>query len=331
MKKRADIKLELTRFVSLAILGYLIFFFTNEIYKLNLITSIILALVSACFFFYAWKKSFFGFLMLSLFSISLYLSIAISFDISIYLNYFISLVYGLLLTHTYEKWKNKDKYGWLMLLGFCIVWGVLAFNVSYRNEWIIENLLTIPFVVLLLVVSRWFRMSKITYSLIYLYMFLHIIGSHYTYAEVPFGFWLENFLGITRNHYDRIVHFSFGFLLAYPVREVFVRVGKYKGIWALFAPILFVFGMSAFYEILEWWVALVFGGDLGVAYLGTQGDVWDAQKDIFLAGIGSILAMMITFITIMTFNAKNYWKELKESFKVDRRILGEVAIERMGK
>src|SRR3989338_2365052 len=147
-------------------------------------------------------------------------------------------------------------------------------------------------------------------------MMLNEIGSHYTYAEVPFGFWLQDFLGLSRNHYDRIVHFCFGFLFAYPFREVFMRIGKTKGWWALLIPIITILGLAGVYEVIEWGAAEVFGGDLGVAYLGTQGDVWDAQKDIALAGIGAIIAMLITMIVLLSYKWKEYTKELGESFQI---------------
>ena len=162
-----------------------------------------------------------------------------------------------------------------------------------------ENVLNIPFVILLIIISRWFKFSKLSYTLIFIFMFLNIVGSHYTYAEVPFGFWLQNFFNLNRNHYDRIVHFSFGLLFAYPVREIFIRIGKAKGFWALWTPIELVLGLSAIYEILEWWIAVVFGGDMGIAYLGTQGDIWDAQWDMFLAGLGSIIAILIVLLVLL--------------------------------
>ena len=163
-------------------------------------------------------------------------------------------------------------------------------------------------------------------------MMLNVIGSHYTYAEVPFGFWLQNFFQLSRNHYDRIVHFSFGFLFAYPMREIFMRIGKAKGFWALWMPIELVLGLSAIYEVLEWWVAVVFGGDLGVAYLGLQGDVWDAQKDMFLAGMGSLIAMLIVFIVLIAYENREYIKELKTSLRVSQpEPLGERALEKIQK
>ena len=158
---------------------------------------------------------------------------------------------------------------------------------------------------------------------------LNVIGSHYTYAEVPFGFWLQDFFNLGRNHYDRIVHFSFGFLFAYPIREIFMRIAKTKGIWALWTPIELVLGLGAIYEILEWWITLVVGGDLGIAYLGSQGDVWDAQWDMFLAGTGSFIAMGIVLLVLLIYKKREYITELKNSLKISSKPLGEKALEKI--
>lgn len=132
-----------------------------------------------------------------------------------------------------------------------------------------------------------------SYLLICVYLCLHVYGSKHTYAENPFGYWLQDTLGTSRNHYDRIVHFSFGFLLAYPMREAFLRWLEYPKWVSWLLPIEITLSISGFYEIIEWSVADIFFKEQGDAYLGTQGDIWDAQKDIFLAFSGAILATSI--------------------------------------
>jgi putative membrane protein len=161
-------------------------------------------------------------------------------------------------------------------------------------------------------------------------MVLHVMGSHYTYSEVPLGYWMSEFFGLERNHFDRVVHFSFGFLWAYPMREIFRRIADAKGFWAFWIPVELVLALSCVFELIEWVFAVIFGGDLGIAYLGTQGDIWDAQKDMALAGLGSIIAMLITAGIIIYLDRKNFFREFKESFKVkSKAILGEVALEKM--
>ncbi len=243
------------------------------------------------------------------------------------ISFFVALIFGYL----YERMKNKESYPLLLLVLFAWIWLILAFNVKYFEDWVLENIINVTFLILLYLTYRWFRFSKLSYGLMFTFMVLNIIGSHYTYAEVPFGYWLQSFLGLGRNHYDRIVHFCFGFLMAYPIREMMKRVSSAKGFWSLYIPIEFVLAFSAIYEIIEWVTAIVFGGDLGIAYLGTQGDVWDPIKDMALAGLGSIITMAVTFFVLTYYNSKGFWKEFKASFHIDKTVLGEEAIRKLQK
>ena len=117
-------------------------------------------------------------------------------------------------------------------------------------------------------------------------------GSKYTYAENPFGYWLKDYFHTSRNHYDRIVHFSFGFLLAYPMRELFLKWLNYPKWVSWMLPIEITLSISAFYELIEWAVADVIFPEQDFAYLGTQGDIWDAQKDMFMAFCGALISMI---------------------------------------
>ncbi len=187
---------------------------------------------------------------------------------------------------------------------YTLVWIWAAINPLHQDDWLLENILVIIFVFLLIVIYKKFPLSDLSYILITIFLTLHTIGSHYTYAEVPFGFWLEETFNLGRNHYDRIVHFSFGLLLAYPIREVFLRVAHAKGFWAFYLPLDVTLAFSALYEMVEWGAARVFGGELGVAYLGTQGDIWDAQKDMLAATVGAIICMTITALVRKKFKNK---------------------------
>jgi putative membrane protein len=158
------------------------------------------------------------------------------------------------------------------------------------------------FVVALAASYRKLTLSKNSYLLIFLFLSLHLLGAHYTYAQVPYDRWLEALSGDTlsslfgweRNNFDRLVHFCYGLLLAYPVREVLQRAVPLRGFWGYFFPLSVTMSTSMCYELIEWGAAAIFGGDLGQAYLGTQGDVWDAQKDMAFAGLGALIAMLIT-------------------------------------
>ena len=179
------------------------------------------------------------------------------------------------------------------LLVFFAVWIWTFIGTTNRANWITENALTILFVGGLAISHRRFKFSDLSYTLMFVYILLHIYGAMYTYAENPLGYWLANVLDWQRNHYDRIVHFSFGFMLAYPMRDYFTNHFHWPRwvCWTL--PVEITMSFSAAYELIEWAVADVFFPAQGAAYLGSQGDVWDAQKDMGLAFSGAVLAMLI--------------------------------------
>jgi putative membrane protein len=216
------------------------------------------------------------------------------------------------------------KYQISLVAAFILVWIWAAINPTYRHDWLLENYLVFIFVPIILLLGYYFRLSNVSYTLITIFMILHVIGSHYTYAEVPFGDTLKVWFGADRNMYDRLVHFSFGFLLAYPIREVFIRLSKVKGFWAYYFPLDLALAFSAVYEIIEWLTARNVDPAAGLAFLGAQGDVWDAQKDMLMAGIGALIAMFIIFLINWIFN-KNHWEEIKESFRIPKndKPLGE--------
>ena len=190
------------------------------------------------------------------------------------------------------------KNNWLKLfIGvFLINWANSYIGNTDTANWILENTLVFLFLGFLGFSYKKFQFSDLSYLLVCVYLCLHVYGSKYTYAENPFGYWLKDALDLSRNHYDRIVHFSFGFLLAYPMREMFLRWLKFPSWVAWTLPIEITLSISGFYELIEWAVADVFFKAQGDAYLGTQGDIWDAQKDIFLAFIGSIIATTIVSV-----------------------------------
>src|SRR3989338_10145353 len=181
--------------------------------------------------------------------------------------------------------KGFSRYHLFLILSFLAVWIWAAIEPSYRDGWLMENYLVFIMVPFVLILSIYFRLSDLSYTLITVFMILHVIGSHYTYAEVPFGYILQEWLSADRNMYDRLVHFSFGLLIAYPVREAFVRISKARGFWGYWFPIELTLAFSALFEVIEWLTALSVDPSAGLAFLGAQGDVWDAQKDMLLAGI----------------------------------------------
>ncbi len=137
-------------------------------------------------------------------------------------------------------------------------------------------------------------LSNFSYALVFVFMTLHAVGAHYTYSLTPPGFWIRDAFGLDRNHYDRIVHFAFGLLLTYPLRELARRVLHVHGFWSYGIPLVAVLSLSSGYEILESWAARIVDPELGTAFVGTQGDEWDAQKDMSLALLGAVLCMAAT-------------------------------------
>ncbi len=197
---------------------------------------------------------------------------------------------------------QKNYWLWIFITVFTGIWISTLVGTTDMNNWLLENTLTFLFVLFLLFSYRKYKFSDLSYLLVCVYLCLHVYGSKYTYAENPFGYWLKDVFATERNHYDRIVHFSFGFLLAYPMRELFLKWIGYPKLVSWILPIEITLSISAFYELIEWAVADVFFKAQGDAYLGTQGDIWDAQKDIFLAFSGAILATTIVSAVKRIFN-----------------------------
>ena len=181
----------------------------------------------------------------------------------------------------------------ILLATFIIIWGITLAGTPDLNNWLLENVLVFLFIILLYFIQRKYQLSDLSFLLIFLFMSLHVYGSMFTYAENPFGYWLKDQFDWKRNHYDRIVHFSFGFLLAYPMREVFIKWLKFPSWSAWILPIIITLAFGSFYEVIEFAVADIFFPEQGMAYLGTQGDEWDAQKDNSLSALGAVLASTI--------------------------------------
>jgi putative membrane protein len=214
----------------------------------------------------------------------------------------------------------------LYLAGLLVpLWAALAIAPTYRFDWLLENLLVFAFVPVLVLTFGRFRLSNVSYLLIAVFLGLHLVGAHYTYAEVPLD-WRA--LGFERNHFDRVVHFSFGLLLAYPIREVFMRVAQAKGFWSYYLPLDVTLAFSAVYEVVEWLTAVLVAPEAGDAFLGAQGDPFDAVKDMALAGTGALLTMCLVAAINWRYN-KRFAEDWRGSFDVHGpEPLGERSLER---
>ncbi len=184
-----------------------------------------------------------------------------------------------------------------LVVWYAGLWCVLAIAPHNRQDWLIENLLALTAVATLFLTFRQFQFSTSSYVLITAFLTLHAIGAHYTYAEVPFGFWMQRTFELARNPFDRIVHFSYGLLLVLPMREVLMRLAGIQGFWSYYLPISGTAAQSGVFEMVEALVATVVNPELGTAYLGTQGDEWDAQKDMAAAFGGAVMTIFILRFT----------------------------------
>ena len=188
-----------------------------------------------------------------------------------------------------EKVHSGTRYLFILLVCYLGLWIALAINPVDRGDWLLENLLVFAIFLVLGLTYRRFRFSTFSYTLFVLFLVLHAFGAHYTYAKVPAGFWLADVLHLGRNHFDRLVHFAFGLLIVYPMRELLVRSAGVKARWVAALALIVIFALSSFFEIVEAIVAQLVHPDLGSAYLGTQGDIWDAQKDMVAALLGALV------------------------------------------
>ena len=186
----------------------------------------------------------------------------------------------------------------LVLYAAVCIWS--AWSPVYRFDWFLESMLPTVLMAVLIISFRRIPLSDVSYLLLFLFLTLHQIGAHYTYSEVPVGYWLKDAFGLSRNRFDRIVHFSFGFLLFYPMREAIIRAVTPSSFHAGLYGLCINTTGSAIFEIIEMIVALIVNPEAGLAYLGMQGDIWDAQKDMTVALIGSILAFGLTELAVRT-------------------------------
>jgi putative membrane protein len=173
-----------------------------------------------------------------------------------------------------------------------VLLGVSGYHPFETDTWLMEVFPVIAAAPILIATYRRFPLTPLAYTLIFVHACILMVGGHYTYARVPLGFWLQDVFDFSRNHYDRIGHLAQGFIPAIVAREILLRrTPLRRGGWLRFIVCCVCLAISACYELIEWWAALI-GGDGATEFLGTQGDVWDAQWDMLMALIGSIVAQV---------------------------------------
>lgn len=232
---------------------------------------------------------------------------------------------------------SHQKFFYLLLALFSAIFIALAIAPHHRADWALENVLVVVLLFVMVVTVKSFPLSRLSYGLIFIFLSFHEIGAHYTYARVPydafftslFGISLNDMMGWERNHFDRFIHFAFGLLLAYPIKECYYRIANTAGFWGYFFPLELTMAASMMFELFEWAAVILFGGDLGVAYLGTQGDIWDAQKDMALASLGALITMSVTALINMRIQ-RDFDQEWNLSLRIKhQKPLGEDEIERL--
>jgi putative membrane protein len=190
-----------------------------------------------------------------------------------------------------------------MLFVYILVSIALGISPLDRFGWVLENLLIVFFFIILVWTYRYYKFSNVSYCLIEILMMLHTVGAHYSY-ETPFNSFLNSFFGNGRDNFDRVVHFSFGLLIAYPSFEFIRRVVGAKKIWTYFMTALVILAMGAFYELIEMWVSNAVAPGQGDLFIGLQGDSWDTQHDMSSALYGVTITMAITAIMLRSLNKK---------------------------
>jgi uncharacterized membrane protein YjdF len=188
-----------------------------------------------------------------------------------------------------------------LLAGFVLLAIVLGIAPRSRVDWLLENLLAVALVLTLLLVYRRFRLSTMSLVMVFVFLCIHEVGAHYTYSRVPYEQWgatltgvsVNKLLGLQRNHYDRLVHLSYGVLMVYPLREVLRRLTPLRGAWLALLTLSLMLSTSALYELIEWIGGAYLGDDTGQAFVGAQNDPWDSQKDMALALFGAGLSLLM--------------------------------------
>jgi putative membrane protein len=181
-----------------------------------------------------------------------------------------------------------------IVMAYAAVVAASAVGARYPADWWLENLVVFAAAAGVALAWRRFVFSDLSLLLLALFGSLHAYGAHYTYSETPLGNGLRDALGLARNPYDRVVHFAFGLLVTYPLRELALRVVHARRVWSFVLPLVAALSISASYELAESWAARITAPELGTAFLGTQGDEWDAQKDMAAALAGACVALAAT-------------------------------------
>lgn len=229
--------------------------------------------------------------------------------------------------------STRERFPLLLFLVWLAFATILGIAPRQRADWWMEQIVVVAGLLILAFTYRWFQFSKVSYLLGFLFLCLHTIGAHFTYSQVPYQEWWHWIAGIeastiqggetARNHFDRAVHFLYGLMLSRPWREVFYfAMPPRRDLWSQVMVISFTMSTSLLYELLEWAAAVVWGGEAGIAFLGTQGDPWDAHKDMLLASLGSLFAVLLMKLRALLTGcdpARSWGESRRQSLSVPSR------------
>lgn len=219
-----------------------------------------------------------------------------------------------------DKKNNFDLYYKVFLLVvFLSFWGWSVWHPTHQQNWLLENkavFFSIPVVYFLFI---WYiKFSRLSLTLVTAFVLLHLVGAHYDYGSVPFGKTLGSLFNSKENMYDKLVHFSFGLLIAYPLREMFLRIAKMKGFWSYLSPFMAIITLGTFYEIYEWVTVLQYDPQIGYLFIGGN-DPFDTTKDLFSALLGSLIALLLVAWLEKLAYKDRLIKSFKKSFVRDKR------------
>jgi putative membrane protein len=197
-------------------------------------------------------------------------------------------------TATFPTFRENRFLHWICI-GAAAVLLACGYHPETVFDFALENAAISAGVLLAVFTYRRLPLSDLSYLLLFVFFCLHEYGAHYKYSDVPLGEWLKPWLHTKRNHFDRITHFSFGLLFSYPMREIAIRALRVTGRWRYYLPVECTLAFSAIYEMLEAGMAMILSPERGEEFVGMQGDMWDSQEDMFMAGLGSVVAMVVIY------------------------------------
>jgi putative membrane protein len=200
-----------------------------------------------------------------------------------------------------------------------LVFGLCAYHPDTIFDFFLENACVLTGIGLLILGYRKLPLSDLSYLVVLAYFSLHEYGAHYKYSDVPLGEWMKPWLHTKRNMYDRVAHFSFGLLMSYPLQEFFMRVVGVRSGWRYLLPMEAILSFSAIYEILEAGMAMILTPERGEEFVGMQGDKWDSQEDMLMAGLGSVMAMIVIALLRRRRAARPVARELEEAYTPIRK------------